>query len=103
MDVRARADARADVGVLLERDEELGALRDALAAAAAGISRVTLIEGPAGIGKSRLMGQARDAARRRGFRVLAARGSDLERGLAFGVVRQLFEQPLSDPDNGARR
>ena len=50
-----------------------------------------MIAGPAGIGKSRLLAEAAADAERRGFRVLRARGSDLEAAFAFGVVRQLFE------------
>jgi DNA-binding CsgD family transcriptional regulator len=58
---------------------------------------VALVEGPAGIGKSRLLQATRERARTAGLRTLAARGSDLERGLPFGVVRQLFEPALVDP------
>ena len=56
-----------------------------------------LFEGAAGIGKSRLLAEARDRAQRAGFRVLSARASDLERDLPFGIVRQLFEPMLLDP------
>lgn len=49
---------------------------------------VALIEGPAGIGNSRLLLATGERARAAGFRTLAARGSDLERGPRFGVVRQ---------------
>jgi predicted ATPase len=53
-----------------------------------------LIEGAAGIGKTRLLGEARQRAEAAGMRALAARGSELEREFAFGVVRQLFEPLL---------
>ena len=36
------------------------------------------------------------------MRVLAAKGSELEREFAFGVVRQLFEPALVDPDDPRR-
>jgi DNA-binding CsgD family transcriptional regulator/tetratricopeptide (TPR) repeat protein len=81
---------------LLERDRELGAL-DALAAGAArGEGRLALVEGAAGIGKSRLLAEARERAGD-SMRVLSARGSELEREFPFGVVRQLFEPVLADP------
>jgi hypothetical protein len=49
------------------------------------------VEGPAGIGKSALLVAASRAAREVGRTVLAARGGELEAGIAFGVGRQLLE------------
>ena len=66
-------------------------------AAAGGAGRLALVEGPAGIGKTRLLAELRAAAEEDDVRVLAARGSELEREFPFGVVRQLFEPPLTDP------
>jgi ATP/maltotriose-dependent transcriptional regulator MalT len=80
---------------LVERDRELAVLHALLADAVAGRGRVALIEGPAGIGKSRLLGELREAAARDGIPVLAARASELEREFPFGVVRQLLEAPLA--------
>lgn len=76
---------------LLEREHELEAVGGALARAAAGAGGVLLIEGPPGVGKSRLLADARRSARELGIRVLDARGAVLEREFGFGVVRQLFE------------
>ena len=42
------------------------------------------------------MAELRDRAGHSGIRVLSARGSELEREFAFGVVRQLFEPALAD-------
>ena len=56
-----------------------------------------LIEGQAGIGKSRLAAEARRRASDAGMNVLTARGSELEREFPYGVVRQLFEGALVDP------
>ena len=81
--------------LLLERDRELDSLRSALREAAAGGGRFALIEGPAGIGKTRLLAELRSAAAEDEVRVLGARGSELEREFPFGVVRQLFEPPLA--------
>jgi len=79
---------------LLEREEELSALDDALARARAGHGQVVAVEGPGGIGKTRLLAAARGAARDAGMRTLQARASELERSFTFGVVRQLFEPAL---------
>src|SRR4051794_4803376 len=77
--------------MLLERDGELTALRAAVRQRG---SRLVVVEGPAGIGKTRLLAEAR---RDTDLRVLAVRGGELEEGLAFGVVRQLFEAMISEP------
>jgi DNA-binding CsgD family transcriptional regulator len=80
---------------LLEREEELAALDQTIAAGAAGGGRLVAIRGQAGMGKTRLLEYARAAATDAGLQVLYARGSPLERSFAFGVVRQLFEALLA--------
>ena len=82
---------------LLERDREIAEIDAAVDGAARGDGGVVLIEGPAGIGKTRLIQEARRRATGRGMRVLTARGSEIERDFAFGVVRQLVEGLLVDP------
>lgn len=79
-------------GELHERDFELAALEAAIVDAKAGESRVVLIEGPAGIGKSRLLLETRARGEAAGFNVLTARGNEFEREFGFGVVRQLLDQ-----------
>src|SRR5579875_967151 len=79
---------------LLEREAELGRLRDAVTAARAGSGRLLIIEGAAGTGKSRLLTAAATSAGAQGMRVLRASGGELERDFAFGVIRQLFEPPV---------
>lgn len=73
-------------------------------ALAAGEPRLVVIEGPAGIGKTSLMTVLRAGAARAGRRVMTARGSELERDFAFGVVGQLLEPIVfaSDQDESAR-
>lgn len=83
-------------GELLERGSQSAAIHEALAAGRRGDGRVVLIEGPAGIGKSGLLRELREQAEGRS-RVLVARASRLEQSFAFGVVRQLFEQSVRDP------
>jgi DNA-binding CsgD family transcriptional regulator len=79
---------------LLERDTELGALEDLVGSGDAG-GVLIAIEGPPGIGKTALMAEAKSRGNEAGMRVLAARGSELERSFSFGVVRQLFEPLLA--------
>lgn len=86
-------------GDLLERTEQQAAIDSALTDARRGEGHVLVIEGAAGIGKSRLLQELRDAAGP-SMRVLYARASELERGFAFGVVRQLFEGIVRDPALG---
>jgi len=76
---------------LLEREREIECIDVAIAAAQAGRGRAVLVEGPPGIGKTDLLATARDRARAAGLTVLTARGGELERDYAFGMVRQLFE------------
>src|SRR3954469_16693929 len=79
---------------LLERDAERAALAGCLEAAAAGRGSCVLVRGPAGIGKSALLAEARGLAEAAGLRVAAARGSELERSFAFGAVQQLFAREM---------
>ncbi|MGN6245467.1 MAG: BTAD domain-containing putative transcriptional regulator, partial [Motilibacteraceae bacterium] len=85
---------------LVDRDRELVALRRSLADLAAGTGGVALIEGPAGIGQTRLLAEVRAEAAG-DVVVLTARGSQLEREFAFGAVRQLFEPLLVAPERRA--
>src|ERR687892_93693 len=78
-------------GLLLERDRELERIGGCLHRAQQGDGGALVVEGPAGIGKTVLLAAGRDTAERDGFRVLRARGAELEREFAFGVVRQLVE------------
>lgn len=80
---------------LVERDRELSTLTALVEGLAEGRPRTALIEGPAGIGKTRLLDEVKGAASDRRLRVLGARGSELEREFPFGVVRQLFEPALA--------
>jgi DNA-binding CsgD family transcriptional regulator len=76
---------------LLEREAELDQLQTALEDARRGIGRLVVVEGAAGIGKTRLLESARETAGRTGIRALAARGTELERDFPFALVGQLFE------------
>src|SRR5829696_393788 len=80
---------------LLERGEELEALRLHLACAASD-GGIAVIAGAGGIGKTRLLKAARMEAADLGMRMLSARCSPLEREFPFGVVRQVFEPVLGE-------
>jgi hypothetical protein len=80
--------------VLVEREAELGQLSELAAAAAAGRGAAIVVEGPAGIGKSSLLDAGRELAADAGLDPLRARGGELERDFAYGVIRQLFDPVL---------
>jgi len=82
-------------GLLLERDRELERIGRCLQRAHQGHGGALVVEGPPGIGKTALLAAARDAAGEKGFRMLRARGAELEREFAFGVVRQLVEPAVA--------
>jgi DNA-binding CsgD family transcriptional regulator len=81
--------------LMLEREAEVAALEAMLAAAHDGDGRLVVVEGTAGIGKTRLLAEARALAAAAAFEVLTARGGELEGQFAFGIVRQLLEAPLA--------
>jgi DNA-binding CsgD family transcriptional regulator len=75
---------------LLEREVELDDLQTALQDARRGVGRLVVVEGAAGIGKTRLLESARETAERTGMRALSARGTELERDFPFALIGQLF-------------
>jgi predicted ATPase len=99
--VYRRGVSLATVGALRERERELGALREGLDRACAGAGTLLLVEGPAGVGKTELVREARAAALRARVTPLEARGSELEQPFAFGVVRQLLEPMVSEASGHA--
>jgi DNA-binding CsgD family transcriptional regulator len=84
-------DAGAGEHPLIERETALARLDAALMSACAGRGTVACIEGPPGVGKSRLLAAF-------GTETAAldvnARGLETERDLPFAVVRQLYEAVL---------
>jgi predicted ATPase len=79
---------------MLDRSAELAAIAAAIRSAMAGSGSVVLVEGVAGIGKTRLLQHACEQGTGAGLRVLTARAAEFEAGFAWGVVRQLFEPAL---------
>lgn len=80
--------------LLLERHDELQRSGEALAGAVEGQGALLLVEGPAGIGKTRLTRAIAEIAAARGFEVHWARGDELEHGFAYGVLRQVLSSVL---------
>src|SRR6478735_11017811 len=75
---------------LLQRDTELATLERHLRLMYGASGRVSVVAGPAGVGKSSLLRAAAHTAEGRGFRVLRAWAGPLEQQAGWGVVRQLF-------------
>ena len=86
------------MGTLSERERELAAVEGLLERR----GEVLAVEGRAGIGKTALVDVACSRADGLDYGVVRARGSELEAGFAFGVVRQLFERRLAVAGAGER-
>ncbi len=80
------------------RDAEIATLVEALDLAASGRLAVVLIEGEAGIGKSRLLEEALESARGRGIQVTAGRAEEFQQTRPFSVVADAFGCVRSSPD-----
>src|SRR3954470_22356337 len=93
----------APLAVFVGRRQELGALDTELEQVRAGRSRVVVVEGVAGIGKTALI--ERFLAPLDDVTVLRASGDESERALPFGVLEQLLrragERPTLDGDHVA--
>ena len=88
---------------LLEREAELESIDRWLSGARDGRGRVALVLAGAGLGKTALLERAGLLGAERGLRVLSARGSELEREMPFGIVRQLFDASVRALDAADRR
>jgi DNA-binding SARP family transcriptional activator/tetratricopeptide (TPR) repeat protein len=95
------AEGRPLVVPTVGRDAELAAVAAAWGASATD-GRVVLLEGEAGIGKTRLADEASTAVRAAGGVVLAARGYPGESAIAYGPVAELLRAGLAT-DEGTRR
>ena len=93
----------ASTDLLIGRARELKALRDLAGEVASGSAATVVIEGGAGIGKTRLLANLIDVARERGFVVFHGEAHPLERIRPFGVfVDALDLRPASaDPRRAA--
>ena len=81
---------------LVDREREIALLEASLGDLAEGTSGCLLVEGPAGIGKTRLLDELRRLAVGAGVWVRSARSSPSEQSFEWGVVRQLFGLGVDD-------
>lgn len=76
---------------LLERTAEFEAIEESIERGRRADGEMLVVEGPSGIGKSRLLAAAGAIAAERGAEVLTTCGGELEREYPFGLVRRLLE------------
>jgi DNA-binding CsgD family transcriptional regulator/tetratricopeptide (TPR) repeat protein len=93
MDHRGRSGEHGETIVLLGREAECAGLDEVIVALRAGESRVLVLRGPPGVGKSALLDYAESAAT--GVRVLRVAGVESEMELEFAALHQLCS-PLLD-------
>jgi DNA-binding CsgD family transcriptional regulator len=86
----------------LEREAELTQLSASLVAARSGRGRICVVEGPSGVGKSRLLDECATTAKGLEMLVLRARCSELTHDHPFSVVRTLLEPTLVRADEKTR-
>lgn len=89
---------------LIERERECRQIEARVRAAVGGDGSIIAIEGEAGIGKTSLLAHGNRCGSDAAMRVLRARGGELERTYAYGIVRQLFEALVATarPDDRER-
>src|SRR5262245_16711757 len=83
------------MNAVVGRDREVAEITSFLDIAD-GASRVLLIEGEAGIGKTTLWRAGIHAARELGYRVLACAGAESETQLSFTAIRDLLADAFDD-------
>ncbi|MBV8998360.1 MAG: AAA family ATPase, partial [Solirubrobacterales bacterium] len=90
------------MGELVERDAELAAIAELIERARSGADGIALVEGSAGVGKTRLLQAVAELAEGEPMSVLRARGGELERSFPFGVAAQLFDTAVAALDDEER-
>lgn len=90
-------------GLLLGRSRELACLLERLDRARSGSGEVVLIEGEGGIGKTRLVDAAVEAARAEGFEVFRSEAEELERTRPFAALAEAFGCRVGAADESRAR
>lgn len=88
------------VGELIERARAVTAVRATVGAAVAGSGRLTVLRGPAGIGKSAVLTHASEVARTSGLTVLRSAATPVSATLSDGVVRDWLTPLLREAHPG---
>ncbi|WP_253900635.1 helix-turn-helix transcriptional regulator [Mycobacterium asiaticum] len=87
---------------LVEREAEIAQLSALLDSARSGRGQVCVIEGPSGVGKTRLVDECYRSCAAHGLHGLRARGNELTRDYPFGVARTLVETRVIQASDTAR-
>ncbi|OLL71689.1 regulatory protein, LuxR [Pseudonocardia sp. Ae168_Ps1] len=82
--------------VLVDRDDDLGAVDAAVDRAVGGSGSLLVFTGPLGIGRTALLDECARRGTARGVRVLRARGTDDERGVPLSTARRLLAVAPTD-------
>ena len=80
------------------RKSEMDVLLGALNTLATGRPAQVLVEGEAGIGKTRLLNETLTEARARGFQIARGQGEELERTRPFGAIAEALDCQPTSPD-----
>jgi predicted ATPase len=89
--------------VLVGRDAHLEALLHCLDHAKAGLGQTVLITGEGGIGKSRLVAEAKPHAQRAGFLILQGNCFEPDRSLPYAPILDLLRACVASSDTDTRR
>jgi tetratricopeptide (TPR) repeat protein len=88
---------------MIGRDEERGLLAAGLARLQSGDGGTFIVEGAAGIGKTRLIADFVERATLMGTQVITAAGEEIERATAFFAWRPVLQQLFGDSDDSESR
>ena len=88
---------------MLDRESELEVIGTAITTALTGPGSALIVEGVAGIGKTRLLAQGCALGERAGLRILGASCGEFEAAYPWGMVRQVFDCIVRDDSVGGPR
>ena len=88
---------------MLDRESELEVIRTAIATVSTGSGSALIVEGVAGIGKTRLLAQGCALGEQAGLRILRASCGEFEAAYPWGMVRQVFDCIVRDDSVGGPR
>ena len=100
---RTRLQAPIRMTPLVNREAECRVIDDCLDQLGAERGGVLLIEGPAGIGKTRLTQELIARAQRRGFHALVGSAYEMEGAIAYGPFLDILQAALNDSPAGRER